>query len=110
MRFNADAVPGAMGAIADAMRNAAPTLPSPASGGGKEVTLASAASGGGKEAPEAVAALVAALPVPQRLRDAGVPEAVLGSVAAEAAGNATVQANPKPVSEADLVALLRSAW
>jgi maleylacetate reductase len=97
MRFNADAVPGAMGAIADAMRDAAPSLPSPA-------------SGGGKVAPEAVATLVAALPVPQRLRDAGVPEAVLGSVAAEAAGNATVQANPKPVSEADLVALLRSAW
>jgi maleylacetate reductase len=97
MRFNADAVPDAMSAVADAMRNAAPTLPSPA-------------SGGGKQAPEAVAALVASLPVPQRLRDAGVPEAVLGSVAAEASGNSTVQANPKPVTEADLVELLRSAW
>jgi alcohol dehydrogenase class IV len=61
-------------------------------------------------APEAVAALVASLPVPQRLRDAGVPEAVLGTVAAEAAGNSTVQANPKPVTEADIVELLRSAW
>jgi alcohol dehydrogenase class IV len=48
--------------------------------------------------------------VPQRLRDAGVPEAVLDAVAAEAAGNSTVQANPKPVTEADLVGLLRSAW
>jgi alcohol dehydrogenase class IV len=136
MRFNADAVPDAMSTIADAMRDTAPTLPSPASGGGKESLLPSPASGGGKEsllpspaggggkesllpspasgggkqAPAAVAALVASLPVPQRLRDAGVPEAVLGTVAAEAAGNSTVQANPKAVTEADLVALLRSAW
>jgi maleylacetate reductase len=110
MRFNADAVPDAMSTIADAMRDTAPTLPSPASGGGKESLLPSPASGGGKQAPAAVAALVASLPVPQRLRDAGVPEAVLGTVAAEAAGNSTVQANPKAVTEADLVALLRSAW
>jgi len=85
MRFNADAVPDVMSAIAEAM--------------GRELM-----------APEAVAALVATLPVPKRLRDAGVPEAVLDSVAVEAAGNSTVQANPKPVTQADLVGLLRSAW
>jgi len=85
MRFNADAVPDVMSAIAEAM--------------GRE-----------QMAPEAVAALVATLPVLQRLRDAGVPEAVLDSVAVEAAGNSTVQANPKPVTQADLVGLLRSAW
>ncbi len=63
------------------------------------------------EAPaEAMAALVASLPVPQRLRDAGVPETVLDSVAAEAASNPTVQANPKPVTEADIRRLLRAAW
>jgi alcohol dehydrogenase len=128
MRFNADAVPDAMSAIAEAM---ASTLPSPrgksrdpddngspASGGGEEASLSSPASWGGKEArqgreisaAEAVAALVATLPVPQRLRDAGVSEAVLSSVAAEAASNSTVQANPKRVTEADLVGLLRSAW
>jgi hypothetical protein len=39
-----------------------------------------------------------------------VPETVLGAVATEAAGNSAVQANPKPVTEADLVELLRSAW
>ncbi len=123
MRFNAAAAPEAMAAIADAMRaglHTAPTLPSPASGGGKEApTLPSPASGGGNEArqkgnelsaPEAVATLVASLPLPQRLRDAGVPEAVLDSVATEAAGYNTVQANPRPVTEADLVGLLRSAW
>jgi maleylacetate reductase len=97
MRFNADAVPDAMSAIAEAMRNPALTLPSPA-------------SVGGKAAAEVVAALVAALPVPQRLRDAGVPESVLDEVAAEAARSKTVQANPKPVTQADLVRLLRSAW
>jgi maleylacetate reductase len=102
MRFNADAVPDAMSAIAHVM---APTPPSPASGGGEE-----ARQGRETSAAEAVAALVATLPVPQRLRDAGVPEAVLSSVAAEAASNSTVQANPKRVTEADLVGLLRSAW
>ena len=91
MRFNADAVPDAMSAIADAMDAGARTRDFAA-------------------APRGVAALVATLPVPQRLRDAGVPEAVLGSVAAEAAGNSAVQSNPKPVTEADLVELLRSAW
>src|SRR2546427_4835380 len=86
MQFNADAVPDVMTAISDAMtpHPATPTMPSPASGGGQ------------RSAPDEVAALVASLPVPQRLREAGVPEAVLDSIAAEAAGNATVQNNPKP--------------
>jgi alcohol dehydrogenase len=91
MRFNADAVPDAMSAIA---RN----FPPPLAGEGRV------------GAARAVAALVASLPVPQRLRDAGVPEAVLDSVAAEAATNPTVQANPKPVTEADVRELLRVAW
>jgi len=91
VRFNADAVPDVMNAIA---RNFPPPL----------------AGEGGVGAADATAALVASLPVPQRLRDAGVPKAVLDSVAAEAAGNSTVQANPKPVTEADLVGLLRAAW
>jgi maleylacetate reductase len=91
MRFNADAVPDVMDAIA---RN----FPPPLAGEGRV------------GAAEAVAALVATLPVPQRLRDAGVPEAVLDSVAAEAAMNSTVQANPKPVTEADLREILRAAW
>jgi maleylacetate reductase len=103
MQFNADAVPDALNAIADAM---APTLPSPASGGGREAPH----RGREQMAPEAVAALVASLPVPKRLRDAGVSEAVLESVAAEAAGNSSVQANPKPVSETSVQELLRAAW
>jgi maleylacetate reductase len=91
MRFNADAVPDAMSAIADAMDAGART---------KDFAAA----------PRATAALVASLPVPQRLRDAGVPEAILDSVAAEAAGNSTVQANPKVVTQAELKELLRAAW
>ena len=91
MQFNADTVPDAMSAIADAMDAGARTRDFAA-------------------APRGVAALVATLPVPQRLRDAGVPEAILDEVAAEAAGNATVQNNPKPVTEPDLRELLRAAW
>jgi maleylacetate reductase len=92
MQFNADAVPDAMDAIADAMTPHHPHPPPELS------------------APDAVAVLVATLPVPHRLRDAGVPEAVLESVAADAAANSTVQANPKPVTQADLAALLHAAW
>jgi len=103
MRFNADAVPEAMNAIA---RN----FPPPLAWEGRRNFPPPLAGEGRVGAPEAVATLVASLPVPQRLRDAGVPEAVLDSVAAEAAGNSTVQANPKPVTKADLVGLLRSAW
>jgi maleylacetate reductase len=84
MRFMADAVPDAMGAIAEAMNSTS--------------------------APEAVAALVASLPVPQRLRDAGVPEEVLDSVAAEAASNSRIRKDPKPVTDAQIRDLLRAAW
>jgi len=91
MRFNTDAVPDAMSAIA---RN----FPPPLAGEGRVGAAA------------AVATLVATLPVPHRLRDAGVPETVLDSVAAEAVTNSTIQANPKPVTDTDLRKLLQAAW
>src|SRR5438067_493537 len=91
MAFNAEAVPDAMSAIADAMDAGART---------RDIGAA----------PRAVAALVATLPVPKRLREAGVSEDMLASLAAEAAANQTIKANPKPVTEADLAQLLRSAW
>src|SRR5438132_4355384 len=91
MQFNADAVPDAMSAIADDMDAGARTRDFAA-------------------APRGVAALGATLPVPQRLRDAGVLEAILDEVAAAAAASATVQNNPKPVSGADVRELLRAAW
>jgi maleylacetate reductase len=60
--------------------------------------------------PVVAAALVASLPLPQRLRDAGVAAEVLPLIVQEAAASATVTANPKPVSEADIIAILDSAW
>jgi alcohol dehydrogenase class IV len=96
MRFNAATVPTAMSAIAEAM------------GPGSHPTLLQ--RGMELSAPERVAAMVASLPVPRRLRDADVPETILESVAEEAAANPTVQANPRPVTMPDLRDLLRSAW
>ena len=91
MRFNTDAVPDAMSAIA---RNFPPLL----------------AGEGRVGAAPATAALLARLPVPQRLRDAGVPADALEPIAREAAASATVKSNPKAVSESDVLGLLRGAW
>lgn len=91
MRFNADAVPDAMSAIAEAMDAGART---------RDVQAAA----------RFTAALLESLPVPKRLRDAGVPAEILETVAAEAAENATVRANPKAASAADIRELLASAW
>jgi maleylacetate reductase len=85
MRFNADAVPAAMAEIAGALGNA-------------------------DKAPSATAALVASLPVPQRLHDAGVEWEALPIVARDAAASASVQANPRVASESDLLDILRAAW
>ena len=95
MQFNAEAVPDAMSVIAAAMT----PHPNPPQQGGREFS-----------APEGVAALVASLPVPKRLRDAGVPEAILDEVGTEAAGNASVRNNPRPLTDADLRELLHKAW
>jgi maleylacetate reductase len=86
MRFMADAVPEAMRAMAEAMDS-------------KE-----------QSASEAVAALVATLPVPHRLRDAGVPEDILDWVAAEAGSNSRIRGDPKPVTDADVREILQAAW
>ena len=91
MRFNADAVPDAMGAIADAMDAGART---------RDV-----------DAPARfTAALLESLPIPKRLRDAGVPAEVLDTVAADAAESSTVRANPKPVTEKEIRKLLLAAY
>jgi maleylacetate reductase len=46
----------------------------------------------------------------ERLRDFGVPEAELGEVAVETAQRPAARANPRPVTAADVEALLRSVW
>jgi alcohol dehydrogenase class IV len=61
-------------------------------------------------APRFVAALLSSLPVKKRLHDIGVPGDALDSVAAEAAENATVRANPRPVTEREIRQLLQQAW
>ena len=91
MRFNAEAVPDAMSAIADAMDAGART---------RDVQAAA----------RFTAALLESLPVPKRLREAGVPAEILDAVAADAATNATVKANPRPVSDREILELLRGAW
>ena len=91
MRFNADAVPDAMGQIADAM-----------DAGARTRDLEAAA--------RFVAAFVESLPVPQRLRDAGVAADSLDLVARDAANNPTVQSNPKAVSAKEIRQILQAAW
>jgi maleylacetate reductase len=91
MRFNADAAPDAMSAIAQAMDAGARTTDP-------------------DTAARETFALLASLPVPNRLRDAGVPADVLEPIAREAAASTTVKSNPKSVSESELLELLRRAW
>jgi alcohol dehydrogenase class IV len=91
MRFNASAVPDAMAAIADAMGAGART---------RDI----------EAAPRFVAALLSSLPVKKRLEDVGVPRDALDSIAADAAENATVRANPRPVTEREIRQLLQQAW
>jgi maleylacetate reductase len=91
MRFNAEVVPDAMAQIAQAMDAGARTRDLDA-------------------AARATAALLASLPVPRRLGEAGVPSEILPVVAADAAASPTVRANPRPASEADILELLRAAW
>jgi len=59
----------------------------------------------------AVAALVTGLGMPSRLRDAGVRQDQLSTIAASAAGNFFVHTNPRPLRDkADIVNLLQAAW
>jgi maleylacetate reductase len=91
MQFNADAVPDAMTAIADAMQAGARTR-----------DLGAAA--------RATAALLESMPLSKRLRDAGVQEEILEPAAGEIAAGDTVKANPKPVGRTEVLEILRAAW
>lgn len=59
---------------------------------------------------DALERLLAALPVPRRLRDAGVDRGLLDDVAAHATDDWFLQRNPRPVGAAELRALLEAAW
>jgi maleylacetate reductase len=85
VRFNADAVPEAVSAIGGALGDEA-------------------------DAALAVDRLRAAVGLPGRLSEVGVAEDDLEAVARLSQANANVGRNPRPVSEADALAILRAAW
>jgi maleylacetate reductase len=84
MRFNEDAVGDALASVGEALGDA--------------------------DASAAVARLLPRLGLPTRLSECGVAEADLGVVAAVCHENRNVASNPKPVSEADALEILRGAW
>lgn len=57
-----------------------------------------------------VAALLAALPLPQRLRDTGIPAADLDAVSAATLSDHMIAYTPRPVSSAEVRAMLDAAW
>ena len=83
LRFNEESVPEAISALARAL--------------------------GTDDAPARVEEL-ARLGGFERLRDFGVPEEDLPSLAEEAAARPGSRANPRPVTAADAETLLRSIW
>lgn len=85
IRFNAEAVPGAVAAVG-------------------------AALGRPDDAAGAVDDLRARLGLPARLSEAGVDEADLDAVARLSQSNGNVARNPRPVSESDARGILQAAW
>jgi len=62
-------------------------------------------------AGDAVAELIADLGLPARLRDVGIKEEQLSTIADEAAKNPVVLSNPRPIAgAADVLQILRAAW
>lgn len=57
-----------------------------------------------------LADLASAAGLPSRLRDAGVAESILPLLAEEANQQWTARFNPRPVAEAELLTVYRSAW
>ncbi|MBI4012576.1 MAG: iron-containing alcohol dehydrogenase, partial [Candidatus Rokubacteria bacterium] len=65
---------------------------------------------GGEALADAVAALLEALPLPRRLREAGIPAADLPAIAAAAMRDHMIAYTPRPVTEAEVLAVLDAAW
>jgi maleylacetate reductase len=62
-------------------------------------------------AGDAVAELISDLGLPARLRDVGIKEDQLPTIAEEAAKHPVVLSNPRPVTgPADVLQILRAAW
>jgi len=96
-------------AVADWNRSAAPerlaaiavALGEPA--GGDDEALSA-------RAVERIRALARGVGIPARLREVGVREEDLARIAARAFEDASHRTNPRPCTEADLLALARAAW
>lgn len=94
MRFNASATASRLHKVAAALGSAASTATDAASA-----------------AIAAVKDLLSQLPVPQRLRELGVPRAAFGDIAATAMDDWFLQRNPVSVQNAgELLPLLDAAW
>ncbi len=75
-----------------------------------DVARIGAAMGHGTDTAGAIDALRATVGLPGRLSEAGVAADDLEAVARLSQSNANVGRNPRPVSEADALAILRAAW
>ncbi|MEQ1788415.1 MAG: iron-containing alcohol dehydrogenase family protein [Acidimicrobiales bacterium] len=75
-----------------------------------EVAQIGAALGDASDAVGAIDGLRAAVGLPGRLSEVGVAEDDLEAVARLSQANQNVARNPRPVSEADALAILRAAW
>ncbi|MBL8662118.1 MAG: iron-containing alcohol dehydrogenase [Candidatus Odyssella sp.] len=77
----------------------------------RQAMVAAALGRSGEPAADAVAALIAALGQPQRLRDAGVARDALPKIAALAMDNMWVRANPRRIEgPADVMEILDAAY
>jgi alcohol dehydrogenase class IV len=95
MRFNSTAVPNRFSRIARAMGVNA--------GGRPEDDVI-------EDGISAVAALAAECGLPMRLRDVGIPEEAIPSLAEAATVDGAIFTNPRPVSVEEATDLLRAAW
>ena len=67
-------------------------------------------SDAGREAAAKVSALLAALPLKQRLRDLGIPKADLPNVARQAMQQYMMPQAPRTLTQPDVMALLEEVW
>jgi alcohol dehydrogenase len=95
MRFNIDAATEQLGLAASALR---------------ADTRAMAAMDAARAAIAAIESLQRSIGVPLRLRDAGLDRELFPRLASEAMSDRGLYFNPRPASEADVLALLEAAW
>ncbi len=97
--------------LAPALRRLLPTLGRDAAYVLEGLGCTAGSSGSAADtAAEAIRGLLAQLPLPQRLREAGIGADDLPGIAAGTMGDYMMANLPAPLTEADVLALLREAW